>query len=184
MESITWASHDWHFDGIKKLQLANLPSVIGAEEKLSQGFVTCDYDIEDLQEMNEPYPHVLAIDNNKVVGYALVLLPRYKQIMPILLPMFVKIDEAMSTDHRVRGASYFVMGQICIDKHYRGQGLFYKLYDRMKAQMSVHYNLMFTEVSSLNKRSLRAHERQGFKRLYTYTALDGHEWVLIYWDWR
>jgi len=74
------------------------------------------------------------------------------------------------------------MGQICIDKTYRGKGIFNILYQKHKELYSHKYDLLVTEISVNNPRSLRAHEKVGFKIIHTYhDALD--EWAVVVWDW-
>ena len=75
------------------------------------------------------------------------------------------------------------MGQVCIDKAYRGKGVFSMLYEQHKQSYSKHYQMLVTEISVHNYRSQRAHEKVGFKTIHTYTdAMDS--WNLVVWDWR
>ena len=78
---------------------------------------------------------------------------------------------------------YYMMGQICIAKEHRGQGLFDQLYEYHRKVNSDQYDILLTEVSTSNHRSLRAHERVGFKTIHTYhDHMD--EWNVVVWDWR
>lgn len=72
--------------------------------------------------MNDACPHTLAMDGEQVVGYALTMLESFRNEIPILTPMFETADRLLPTKN------YLAMGQICIDKPYRGQGLFKGLY--------------------------------------------------------
>ncbi len=75
------------------------------------------------------------------------------------------------------------MGQICIAKVYRGQGLFEQLYNYHKEIYQPQFDLFVTEISTRNHRSLRAHEKVGFKTIHTHRDnLD--EWRVVAWDWR
>jgi RimJ/RimL family protein N-acetyltransferase len=76
----------------------------------------------------------------------------------------------------------YIMGQVCIDKNYRGQGIFNALYQKHKEIYSDQYELFITEISTSNHRSQKAHENIGFKTIHTYKdALD--EWNVVVWDW-
>ena len=79
-------------------------------------------------------------------------------------------------------APYYVMGQICIAKPFRGQGVFDALYQGHKAHYQSRFELLITEVSVNNARSLRAHERVGFEPIHRYRD-DVDEWLIIGWDW-
>lgn len=175
------ARSDEQLKQILALQQINLPNNISEEEKASQGFVTVEHTFNLLKKMNEPWPHIVAIDGNKVVGYALVMLEDLRQDIEILIPMFHEIDKAVSALNPL--LSYFVMGQVCISKPYRGIGLFRGLYHHMKLRMQDKFDCVITEVDPVNTRSLMAHYKCGFKTLKTYTDHNGRSWELIIWDW-
>ena len=101
----------------------------------------------------------------------------FKNDIPVLKPMFVQIDNYIDA-----GTSYITMGQICVDKAYRRQGVFRALYQKMKEELKNKYDLLITEVDADNQRSLQAHYAIGFKKLASYLA-NGVEWQIVYWDW-
>ena len=73
------------------------------------------------------------------------------------------------------------MGQICIDKNYRGKGLFEILYQKHKSEYSKKYQLLITEISTSNYLSIRAHEKIGFKTISSHIdTLD--TWNIVLWD--
>ena len=74
------------------------------------------------------------------------------------------------------------MGQICIAKNYRKQGIFRGLYHFYKAELQYQFNYLITEVAAINPRSMQAHEAVGFKIIDTYEA-DGIVWNIMDWDW-
>ncbi len=159
------------------LQQTNLPSSISETEKQKEGFVTVQHDLNILNKMNNKQPHIIAKDEDKVVGYALCMPKEFKEDIEILKPMFSKIDQ-----HLTSGNSYIAMGQICIDKAYRRQGIFRGLYQKMKSELQTKYDYLITEVASNNLRSIQAHQAIGFNSWITY-AVDGIEWHLIRWNW-
>ena len=177
----TIASTDSHLNQILDLQQQNLPKVLDADEKQSQGFVTVEHTFDLLKQMNSPYPHAIALSNNQVVGYALAMLPELRDKIEILIPMFNQIDSAIHSQPTLK--SYFVMGQVCIAKAYRGQGIFYGLYNQLRKTMSSDFDCCITEVDPINTRSIKAHQNQGFKLLERYSDVRGRSWDLIYWAW-
>ena len=62
---------------ILQLQQENLPKNISEQEAKEQGFVTLEHNLDLLAEMNTPYPHAIAKNGHKVVGYALMMLPHF-----------------------------------------------------------------------------------------------------------
>ena len=143
----------------------------------ADGFVTVEHSLEVLQAMHALAPSVVARGpGGEVVAYALVMPRQTRALLPILEPMFEKIEGLK------RDARWYVMGQIAVAPPYRGTGLFDALYREHRARYRDRWDLCLTDVATRNTRSLRAHERVGFKRLATYRdATD--EWALIGWDW-
>lgn len=179
----TTVSDPQHIVQIQALQQQNLPRAISRAEMKQEGFVTCEHTIDLLQEMNSPYPHIIALHDDQVVAYALVMLQALRDSIAVLQPMFQVIDDLVA--HRIGSltASFFVMGQICIDKPHRGQGVFENLYMCMRHHMRHHFDYCVTEVSSHNQRSQRAHAKVGFKVIHQYKAPDGHPWEILAWAW-
>jgi GNAT superfamily N-acetyltransferase len=148
----------------------------------SQGFVTLHHDLATLEQMHRLAPSVIIKDDNIVVAYALTMLQECRQLMPHLEPMFSLFDKLRWNNKPLNDYSFYVMGQICIAKEYRSKGLFEKLYQHHKKVYQTKFNLCVTEISSRNHRSLRAHQKIGFKVIHTHTdKLD--EWVVVGWDW-
>lgn len=168
---------------ILDLQQQNLAKSLSPQEIKEQGFVTLEHDLDLLASMHDACPHVIAKDSATVVGYALTMLPSFKNEMPALSDMFEQIEELDYQNRKLRDVPYFVMGQVCIHKDYRSQGIFSKLYDHLRLAMQDRYELTLTEVSPLNTRSVRAHEKVGFKLLRSHEDEHGKFWNLIAWDW-
>lgn len=182
IQYITATSQD-DIQQILDLQWINLSENISSSEAKDQGFVTVHHDIEMLTAMNEKFQHVIAKHEGKVVGYTLVMLPEFGNKIPILTPMFDKINQLTYNDKPLKKASYFVMGQVCIDKNFRGQGVFNGLYQKMKIEMSAHFDCIITEIATRNTRSMRAHKKVGFKTINILPTPE-EEWAIVAWDWK
>ncbi len=174
-------SHPLQLRRILELQQLNLPNNISPQEKFKEGFVTVEHDYNLLQKMNSPFPHIIAVDNDIIIAYALVMLKELRKEIKVLKPMFNQIDKVLLKSGK--SIRYFVMGQVCIDKAYRSKGIFYGLYNKMKEEMSENFEAIITEVDPENPRSLYAHLKQGFKILDSYKDEHGRPWELIIWDW-
>ena len=169
----TRASKKKELEDILELQKKNLPNHLTKQEIKKEGFLTISHTLDLLTRMNAVYPHIIAKSNTKLVGYALCMHPSFSKEIPLIQPMFRETRSILSKD-----ASFMVMGQICVDKKYRGQGIFRGLYTAMKNTVSENFNYIITEVDSTNIRSLNAHYAVGFTLLKTYSA-DAKEWKLI-----
>ena len=182
MIQFTTVSSKTELEQILTLQSKNITKNITPKEAQEQGFVTVQHDIDILSTMNHPHAHIIAKKNDEVVGYALVMLPEFGNDIPILRPMFEKIDTLHFKNKPLKGTNYFVMGQICVDKMCRRQGIFSGLYQQMKEQMSLIFDCIITEVATRNVRSMNAHQYVGFEVVDVYTAAE-EEWAIVAWDW-
>lgn len=162
---------------IRTLQLQNSSQNITSEEKLQEGFVTVQHTVALLEQMNTACAHIIAKDEEKVVGFALVMLSSFRNEIEVLIPMFERIDSLIPASK-----SYVIMGQVCVDKNYRKQGIFRGLYDFYRTQLQQEFDFLITEVGAINLRSMSAHEYIGFKTIDSYEE-DGINWNIMLWDW-
>lgn len=158
---------------IIQLQKDNLFEHVSQEERIQQGFVTVKHSLDQLVRWHKIKPHTIAVAEGNVIGYAISMLQEYRKQVPVLVPMFEKIDQNIDADLK-----YIVMGQICIHKDYRGKGVFRGLYQKMK-EVCADYDWIITEVDTANLRSIKAHQAIGFKELVSYES-QNQTWSLIY----
>lgn len=179
--TITTATEE--LNQILRLQQENLIQNINEAEMQSQGFVTLQHSLDTLIRMHELGPSVIIKEEEKVVGYALTMLQECRYLIPDLEPMFASLDNLSWENKPLNNYRFYVMGQVCIAKEYRGQGLFEQLYQHHKKIYQSRFDLFVTEISTRNQRSLRAHETLGFKKIHTHREkLD--EWIVVAWDWK
>nr|WP_155600075.1 GNAT family N-acetyltransferase [Zobellia amurskyensis] len=169
----TTASTDKELKQILDLQQRNLSSTISLQEKEQEGFVTVEHTFEVLKAMNDVCPHIIAKSGDAVVGYALCMHPKFADEIEVLKPMFKELDSMPS-----QITSYIAMGQICIDKAFRKQGIFRKLYETMQLKTQESFNCIITEIDATNARSLQAHYAIGFRKLTTFES-DGQKWEIV-----
>jgi L-amino acid N-acyltransferase YncA len=168
---------------ILSLQKKNLKQNITLQEKDSQGFVTMEFTMPMLQELHALAPDVVIKDDDKVVAYAIVLLQEGRKAYPTLEPMFVSFEKLNWKGKPLHDYKFYAMGQICIDKAYRGRGLFDMLYQKHKEIYKDQFDFIITEISTSNYRSLRAHKRVGFQTINTFRDVMD-EWDVVIWDWK
>jgi len=168
---------------ILDLQQQNLPKNISAEELKSQGFVTFQHDLKILQEFHQLAPSVIVKNDDKVVAYALTVVNEARHIFPSIESMFVLLETLQWKGKPFHDFRYYGMGQICVAKDYRSKGVFEMLYQQHKKSYSPKFDLLLTQISTKNHRSLRAHKKVGFETaIVEKDELD--EWVLVVWDWK
>jgi L-amino acid N-acyltransferase YncA len=162
---------------ILDLQRANLARNLNAAEATAQGFVTVEHTLALLQRMHEIAPSFVAMDGTALAGYALVMPVECRSFIPILEPMFGRLGAL-----GLLGQRFYVMGQICVGKPWRGRGVFDLLYRAHRDHLRDTWDACVTEVATRNARSMRAHQRVGFQVIDRYRdATD--EWALLRWNW-
>ena len=168
--------------GIRDLQALNLKQNITAEEAIEQGFLTAAYTIEYLQEMNAVFPSIIAKDEDKVVGYALVATKDIRKGHDLIEGLFDAIDACQYKGNLLKEVNYVVVGQLCVAKEYRGQDLVQKLYGHFRDCLSNEFTYLVTDVAKANLRSLKAHKKRGFQVINELTY-GGFGWDIVLWDW-
>ena len=143
--------------GILTLQQENLVQNRSLENIQKEGFVTVVHSLHNLKKICGPYTHSIALDeNNKVIGFALVMLKEYRNETEILKPLFNLVDTLTFDNTRLQEARYFVMGQVCVAKAARKQGVFSKLYTHLIERTKTDFDYIIIEISSKNQPSLKA----------------------------
>jgi hypothetical protein len=167
---------------ILTLQGKNHFENVTADKMQSDGFVTVKHDLDLLVKMNNRAKQIVAIENGKVVGYALVMLKEFDTLVPILSPMFRMIEKLEYNTKKLSSYNYYVMGQICIDESARRKGVFDALYEKHRETYSGLFEICLTEVSIRNSRSMKAHERVGFRTIHRFQD-ETDSWNILLWDW-
>lgn len=110
--------------------------------------------MNQLQLMNSIASHTIAKDGEKVVGYTLAVTKASIDLVSILSPMFVPFDPLHCRGKKVSDFDYLVIGQICVGKSHRGQGLFDRMYAAYREAFSETYSVATIEIAKSKSRSL------------------------------
>lgn len=180
--TITTAIDNNDLRGILDLQSRNLKRNITPEQKKVQGFVSVEHDLGILTAMNNPFPHTIAKDDNgKIVGYVLSMTRDKKEDIPMLVPMIDMIDSTRYDGKFLAHHNYTLVGQVCVDKAFRGKGVFSSIYEYHKSAMRAHFDYLITGISTNNERSMKAHQKVGFEILNIFKDDEG-EWANVIFD--
>jgi GNAT superfamily N-acetyltransferase len=168
---------------ILQLQRKNIAAAVDPAEISVQGFVTAQHDMELLLNMHRIAPSLIACHQEQVIGYALVMTTESRNSIPVLEPMFDLLDHLKFNRKMISSYHFLIMGQVCIEKDYRGYGLFRLLYEGLYQRHAEKYDVLITEVATRNKRSINAHAGIGFQSIHQYTDYSGEQWEILVWDW-
>ncbi|MEO6232497.1 MAG: GNAT family N-acetyltransferase [Ferruginibacter sp.] len=184
MIRFTTSKTDNDFYEIIALQKENLSKNLSESELKSQGFVTVIHELEDLQKMDTHEHNLVAKEDDKIVGYILAMTQQSKADIPVLVPMFNNFEQIIYKGKIIAEHNFIVVGQVCIQKDYRGKGLFDEVYNAYKKQFFNKYDFAITSIATTNQRSINAHKRVGFVELHSFTDPDNTEWSIVAWDWK
>lgn len=179
----TTSKSDEDLLGILELQRKNHSANLSAEEILSEGFITVLHSLENLRNLNDIQPHIICKHNDKVVAYLLTMTGKSRNEIPILIPMFNLFDSLVFKGKQISKYKYIVVGQVCIDKNYRGIGVLDNCYAAYKFHLEETYDFAITKISCRNLRSIKAHQKIGFTEIYKYRSQDREEWSVVVWNW-
>lgn len=184
MITYTTAQTKADLEGILALQRANLTRNLSPEEIQSQGFVTIQHSYQQLAKLNEIEAHLIAKDGDRVIAYLLAMTAASKGDIPILYALFESFDKISYKNRKIADYKYLVVGQVCVDKDYRGQGILDACYAAYQQFFSEKYDFAITEIARHNVRSLKGHQRVGFKEIHSHQEEGQTEWVVVIWDWK
>lgn len=169
--------------GIIELQKINLPSNLTKEETEREGFVTVMHSLEDLKKLNAIEQSVIAKEDGKIIAYLIAMTSQSKADIPVPIPMFANFDNIKLHNKTLSAYNYILVGQVCVAKSFRGQGILDNCYAEYKKQFKGKYDFAITEIATKNNRSINAHKRIGFTEIYRYKAPDKEEWSIVIWKW-
>jgi len=182
MLKATLVSSKEELQQIHLLNEKNLRNNISSNEQEQEGFVSWLYPISLLEQVQNLAPSIIVKDGERVAGYALTTPKEAAAFHPDLRDLFINIEKVNFKGKPLIEHNFYFMGQICIDKDYRGKGIVDLLYQKHKEAYSARYDFILTEISARNIRSQKAHEKVGFKTIYTYRdSMD--EWNVVVWEW-
>jgi GNAT superfamily N-acetyltransferase len=171
-------------EGILVLQRQNLKAHLSGQDIDEQGFVTVEHTLLQLHTMHQACPSLIAIDadSGALAGYALVMLRGCADAVPMLQPAFAAISQLVYNNRVIDQCSWYLMGQICVAKAFRGQGVFRQLYLAHRNYLNHQYDYCITTISQRNTRSIMAHERMGFRCIHEFED-PADSWRVVLWDW-
>ena len=176
------ATTDQEIQQIADLSNANRSDNITAEEKTTEGFVSWVYTPEILHTINAIAPSVIVMDEDILAGYAITLTGECIDAYPSAAPTYTHAAPLHFKGRALGEQRFYLMGQICVAKAWRGQGIVGALYNGHRQYYGPQFDALVTEISMANPRSLKAHQKVGFETIDRHFE-NGHDWAVVAWDW-
>lgn len=138
-------------DGIIKLQ---------KENQIAQGgSLSAELSLAQIEEMMSDMPQIIAIADNKVVGFLLTTSQAVNK------KRNVAIVDAMFASYKGNEDSY-IYGPICVINSQRGKGLAQLLFQELLHQKPNQEGILF--IKSDNEASLKAHKKMGMHKVGSF----------------
>ncbi len=131
------------------------------EEDRADGFITTAFTRDELKDLIEKEQGLfIAKDGDKVVGYVMSASWQYWSTWSMFAYMIEHLGENEYLGEKLSVDNSYQYGPVCVDKNYRGSGLFEKLFEFALSHMSKRYAILVTFINKINTRSYEAHTRK------------------------
>lgn len=166
-------------DGLLDLLKANHVDSIPEKEK-KNGFVTTNITKEQLHNlMKTEKGIVVAEDDDKIVGFALAGSWNFWKPWPLFTHMIEHLEEFKLNGETLTAKNSYQYGPVCIDKRYRGTGIFEKLFALSLESMANRFPYMVTFINQINPRSYAAHTKKAkMTESGTFDWNNNHYWLM------
>ena len=165
---------------ISALQQKYHVSTIKEEDK-SDGFVTTLFTEIQFKEIIEKENGLfIALDGEKVVGYAMAASWEYWSEWPMFQHMIKDLTNTQYLGKTLSLENSYQYGPICIDKSYRGTDTLPNLFEYSRREMNKRYPILITFINHINPRSLRAHEKLGLEIIKSFEYNNNQYYELGY----
>lgn len=164
---------------ILSLQQKNLGCNLSEKEKLEQGFVSLETSLELLREIRDRVGIIVGEVGDQIIGYIFPITLELAQKIPLLFEFLKRLTNLKYKNKPLTLYRLIIIGQVSIDKPYRGKGVFERLYQEFRKQFAHQYDIAITEVSTNNPRSLNAHiHKARLKNIDRYSA-ENRDWYIL-----
>jgi hypothetical protein len=157
METRTGTAED--IPGIVALHAQNLLTNLPADQ-LSDGFVTTPFTPELISDLLAQQGVFVAIQDNRVIAYALAGSWNFFDRWPIFPHMVGLMPNWQFQGQPLSAEKTFQYGPVCIDKKYRGQQVLPMLFKTLRLSFADRYQVGVTFINQLNQRSYAAHTKK------------------------
>ncbi len=161
-----------HLKGVQDLQRKYHKDKVGI---IDQGFLTCQFNLEELETFSREAGIVVAVnDNDEVLGYNILMTVKRAMTYPAYRSLITSYKQLRP---EIDLEKVLLARQYCVDESARGGPVVKSLYDVMHSKVCKGvYTHSIGEIDSRNRASMLAARRiLGYTFIGTYEA-DGITW--------
>jgi hypothetical protein len=166
--------------GMMDLQSKNLFTSLSEEDR-KMGFVTTPFSEDQiLNSINSAGLFVTEIEN-KIAAYAFAGTWEYFEQWPIFPYMTSRFKLLSYGDFNITTEDTFQYGPVCVDRMYRGKGVFNMVFEAMRLKWMKKYPLSITFINAVNEISVRGHEKLGWE-VIDHFQFNGNQYLGLAFD--
>lgn len=166
------------FEKMVQLQNKYLKSVLSTEEQ-ANGFLSVAFTADQFRAMDKDLCiAVCSDDQDQLRGYLCSSTPQFNQQFPLLASMINRFPHIQYRNKPVSTYHSFLTGPGCVDKKFRGQGIYLNLYQKLFEMIPPEYEIALTMISDDNPRSLNGSKNSGREVLGQFEFNGKLFWIL------
>jgi hypothetical protein len=144
---------------IFKLQSANLYTNLSEAER-TDGFITTPFTTEQIKTLIDRTGVFVADRDNAIAGYIFAGSWTFFSQWAIFPYMVSRFPQLNFQGMPLTTSNTFQYGPVCIDRTWRGTGVFPQLFETMRSHFSSQFPIGITFINQINSRSLAAHKQK------------------------
>lgn len=151
-----------------------------SEEDKKNGFVTTNMTEEQMLKLIEKEKGItIAEEKDKVIAFAMAGSWTFWKEWPFFENMIRILPDYKFESEKLTVNNSYQYGPICVDKTYRGQGVFEKVFEYSLSTMKDKFPIMITFVNKINPRSYKAHsEKVNMKTLGEFEYNNNNYYIM------
>ncbi|MCX7122451.1 MAG: GNAT family N-acetyltransferase [Gammaproteobacteria bacterium] len=166
------------FDNMVQLQNKYLKSALSIEEQ-ANGFLSVAFTADQFRAMDQDLCIAVCVsDQYQLVGYLCSSTPQFNQQFPLLAAMINRFPHIQYHGKPLSAYRSFLTGPGCIDKSFRGQGIYLNLYQKLFEMLPPGYEVALTMIANDNPRSLTGSKNSGREVLGQFEFNEKLFWIL------
>jgi hypothetical protein len=131
------------------------------EEDKADGFITTAFTKAHLTRLIEVENGLfIACVNNKIIAYVMAASWDFWSQWPMFQFMIENLHDSLDREQHITKENSYQYGPVCVDKIFRGQGVFESIFNFSLQEMSKRYPIMVTFINKVNLRSYEAHTKK------------------------
>lgn len=165
------------FDQVVSLQNRNSVTAL-SEDQRGDGFLRSAFTAAQFEEMAQSVAIIVARDAGEVVGFVCASTVEHNRDNPLVVAMIDRFPQISLGSQSLKSLRGCIAGPVCVDKNYRGQGLFELMYARLFEEAASDYDAVLAFVSTANTRSVAAHQKVSMNVVDTFQYV-GRDYFIV-----